>query len=129
MKTTLLLILLSFNMMQGQQVQRQRVDVHQHTQADINAFYAGYCETMNTAWKEFNSGRFSDALYYTKRINTSIGDGGFLILEQKVLYCMCFAEMGNKKRALRFYKRVKKSAPPSRVKKIEARLRQLNILT
>lgn len=128
MKKVVVLIMISFSA--GAQTNRyyikQNIDVTTHSQADVDAFYKGYCQTKDLAWQYYNNGEYDQAIYYAKRIDTSILDGDYLYSQKTQILCLSYAHIGDMALAEKYLKKVRRKSPPNDIAKVESEISAIN---
>jgi tetratricopeptide (TPR) repeat protein len=117
-KITIFLLLVSFYSKAQKRVYVES-DVYQHTQADVDALYKSYCETIKTAWSYYYNDDYKTAIYYAKRVPTNIIDRDYLYSQKTQLLCMAYAQSGDYGSARKFYRKVRKKSPPNEIQKVE----------
>jgi hypothetical protein len=131
----LILILMLVSTFATAQVKRDyqiKQDVITRSQTEIqeesHRIYNINCDTKNTAWKFYKSGEYENAIYYAKRISTNVNDGDYLYSQKTQILCLSYANIGDKKNAKKFFKKVKKKSKPSDVRYVEGQMKRLNII-
>jgi|GEM_PF-5786303 len=125
--TTLFLFVVSLGSFAQQNKYYIQSDVYHHSQTDVDNMYKGYCQTKDLAWEYYNSGKYSDAIYYANRISTSIIDGDYLYTQKTQILCLSYAGLGEKEKAMKFFKKVQKKSPPTDVDNVIAQLKKFGI--
>lgn len=104
------------------------VNVHTHTQADVDAEWKANYDRAKTAWDYYYQGNYETAIYHAERVSTAIIDKDYLYTQKTQILCVSYAKLGKKKEALQFYKKVQKKSPPDDIKAITKLLKSLGML-
>ena len=131
MKKKLLFILSLINLSANAQRSELYVksDVYQHTQADVDAQWQVNYDLAKTAWDYYYKADYKTAIYYADRVSTAIIDKDYLYTQKTQIMCLSYAKLGEKKKALDYYKKVKKKSPPKDIENVEKVLRSLQLIT